>query len=141
MMCVSVRVQPVSPGPILIGEQLPPKYMIGGIAFGASDCRSQVRADVLDETGEDCANETVTVNTTARAELQAAGIDMAFHDLLLASGLNLETLQVKLPHFLNHEATDHSTRILFDGVTVFRFFRWLRIGTCTWRQSWRRLAF
>jgi len=43
---------------------------------------------------------------------------MAFDDLLLASGLDLETLQVKLLRLLHHQATDYTTTILFDGVTV-----------------------
>ena len=54
-MCVCVGGQPVSPGPILIREK-PSAYTIGGIAFGASDCMSDVRADVFDAPGEDSAN-------------------------------------------------------------------------------------
>ena len=113
--------------------------MIGGIAFGAPDCGSEVQADVFDGTGEDSANETVTLNSAACAELQAAGIDMAFHDLLLASGLDLETLQVKLPTF----CITNTARVLFGCLMVVRFFRWERMGTYTWcwPQSWRRLVF
>lgn len=80
MMCVSVCEQPVSPGPVPIRREGAQVYTIGGIAFGASDSVSEVRADDFDEPCDDSANETVTVNSTARAELQAAGIDMAFHD-------------------------------------------------------------
>jgi hypothetical protein len=113
-MCVSVRGQPVSPGPVPIRQEAAAQvYTIGGIAFGASDSVSEVRADSFDEPGEDNANETVTVNNTARAALQAAGIDIAFHDLLLASGLDLETLQVKLWNILHHQDTDPTTRVLF----------------------------
>ena len=113
MMCVSVCEQPVSPGPVPIHREGAQVYTIGGIAFGASDSVSEVRAD--DEPCDNSANETVTVNSTARAELQAAGIDMAFHDLLLASGLDLETLQVKLLRLLHHQATDHTTRTVRHG--------------------------
>ena len=117
-MCVFGCGQPVSPGHVPIRREAAQGYTIGGIAFGASDSVSEVQADDFDEPGDNSANETVTVNSTARAELQAAGIDVAFHDLLLASGLDLETLQVKLLRLLHHQATDYTTRILFDGVTV-----------------------
>ena len=116
MTCVSVCGQPVSTGPVPSRREAAQVYTIGGIAFGASDSVLEVRAD--DEPCDNSANETVTVNSTARAELQAAGIDVAFHDLLLASGLDLETLQVKLLRLLHHQATDYTTRIIFDGVTV-----------------------
>ena len=66
----------------------------GAPAHEQSGIMSNTAGAVL---GKEVFNETVTVNSTARAELQAAGIDMAFHDLLLAAGLDLETLQVK-PH-------------------------------------------
>ena len=89
---------------------------VGAPAHEQSGIMSNTAGAVLGK--EEVFNETVTVNSTARAELQAAGIDMAFHDLLLASGLDLETLQVKLLRLLHHQATDYTTRILFDGVTV-----------------------
>ena len=63
----------------------------GAPAHEQSGIMSNTAGAVL---GKEALNETVTVNSTARAELQAAGIDMAFHDLLLAAGLDLETLKV-----------------------------------------------
>ena len=45
MMCVSVCEQPVSPGPVPIRREGAQVYTIGGIAFGASDSVSEVRAD------------------------------------------------------------------------------------------------
>ena len=65
----------------------------GAPAHEQSGIMSNTAGAVLGK--EEVFNETVTVNSTARAELQAAGIDMAFHDLLLAAGLDLETLKVK----------------------------------------------
>ena len=50
--------------------------------------------------------------------MEKAGIHSSFHNLLLSAGLDLETLQVKLLRLLHHQATDYTTRILFDGVTV-----------------------
>ena len=62
MMCVPVCEQPVSPGPVPIHREGAQVYTIGGIAFGASDSVSEVRAD--DEPCDNSANETVTVNST-----------------------------------------------------------------------------
>eukprot|EP00802_Teleaulax_amphioxeia_P007433 Tamp_07439.p2 GENE.Tamp_07439~~Tamp_07439.p2 ORF type:complete len:224 (+),score=35.71 Tamp_07439:1299-1970(+) len=47
-------------------------------------------------------HESVTFSSTARAELEAAGIHDAFHSLLLSAGLDLETLQMA--------AKDHAAR-------------------------------
>ena len=54
-MCVSACGQPVASGPFL-GREQTPIYTIGA-AFGASDCVSEVRADVFDEPAENSADD------------------------------------------------------------------------------------
>ena len=59
--------------------------MVSGAHFGAQ------RSDGGLVTPD---HESLTFST-ARAELEAAGIHDAFHNLLLSAGLDLETLQVE----------------------------------------------
>ena len=76
MMYVSACGQPVAPGPFLTGREPSPVYTIGGIAFGASDCVSEVQAVVFDEASEDDSRYPNSLDTEAqlaarRKELEA----------------------------------------------------------------------
>ena len=50
--------------------------------------------EVCSENGQAGLNKTVALSTEALADLEAAGIDSAFHAVLLSANLDLETLQV-----------------------------------------------
>ena len=50
--------------------------------------------EVGSENGQAGLNKTVALSTEALADLEAAGIDSAFHAVLLSANLDLETLQV-----------------------------------------------
>jgi hypothetical protein len=65
-------------------------------------------------------HESVTFSSTARAELEAAGIHDAFHSLLLSAGLDLETLQVCQSQHRN------CTSVLLVDLTFESAFRWLQ---------------
>ena len=74
MMYVSACGQPVSPGPFLTARVPPPVYTIGGIAFGASDCVSELQAVVFDEASEDDSRYPSSLDT----ETSASRIDCSW---------------------------------------------------------------